>query len=60
MCERVGCGQVHNDGVIVKLKRLDGQGRMASAMGARIAPIEIIVLLIGGTRALVGSGYFSM
>ena len=58
MRERVRRGQVHKNRVIVELKRLDGQGRMASAMGARIARIEIIVLLTGGTRALVGCGHF--
>jgi hypothetical protein len=58
MFEGVIRAQVNNDGVITKLKLLNGERRMASAIDAGIATIMIIVLFERGARARVRCGNF--
>jgi hypothetical protein len=56
MLERVKAAQIQYDGVVAKLKRLNGLRRMTSAVAAGIAIIIILVLFKRGTGALVRSG----
>lgn len=60
MLEWVRRAQVQNHGVIPELKLLNGQRRMTGAVRAGVAAIVIIVLFMGGTRALVRCGHFNV